>query len=208
MSDSPGLKEWFALRRQAIHDKVECHEILRRNGFSFRHTSDREEQFACPFHGKDEKPSARVYPSGPQSFSHVYCFVCKPSPPWDAIALWKKFSGEDKKHHTILSELEKTFRIEVPPIPDGTDLPKEPSVNDKKREEFEHLLEACEVRLIDAKTQYRQINDMTGYLAAGSILDKASYQTSTGDLNYIEGLALLNKLMQKIGERIRSCPEP
>lgn len=203
---SPQVKEWYALRRKAIHEKVECHEILRRNGFGFKHTSDREEQFSCPFHGKDEKPSARVYPSNPQSRSHVYCFVCKPSPSWDAIALWKKFSGEDKGHHAILSEIEKAFGIEVPPMPEGSALPKQPSIDEAKQAELERLLEACEVRLLDAREDYRQLGDMSGYLVAGSILDKVTSQIGQGDLNFSEGLVILQKLRQKIGERIR-CQE-
>lgn len=208
MADSPQLKEWFALRRRAIHEKVECHEILRRNGFTFKHSSLREEQVSCPFHGRDEDPSARVYPTTPQSFSHVYCFVCKPSPPWDAISLWRKFSGEEKKHHAILTELERTFGIEPPPIPEGGLSPKEPTVDESQKEDFERLLNACEVRLRDSRTQYQQLEDMSGYLLAGSILDKATFQVSTGALSYGEGLQVLHKLLQKIGEKVRSCPEP
>lgn len=194
------------MRRRTIKEKVECHEVLRRNGFSFRHSSDQEEQFSCPFHGRDEKPSARVFPSEGQNHSHVYCFVCKPSPPWDAISLWKKFSGDDKKHHTILSELEKAFGIEAPPIPDGTKLPQGPTHDELKKDEFGTLLEACETRLIDSKVDYHRFGDLRGYLMVGSVLDKANYQTAHGHMAYGEGVLLLHKVMQKIAERIRGCP--
>jgi len=194
------LNAWFGLRKKAIHDRVTVHDILKRNGVSFRHVADREEQFSCPFHGKDEKPSARAFPSTPQSPSHVWCFVCRER--WDAIGLWKKYSGEEKKFHQILSEIEKAYNIVPPPIPEGG-LIDAPSADDTAKARFDTLYELCESRLKDAREVYVAKNDSNGYLIAGSMLDKIYSKTSVGQLTYPKANELLRQLIDKIGGRIR-----
>jgi hypothetical protein len=201
MADETAIKAWYAIRTKAIHERVTAHDILRRNGVSFRHTGDREEQFSCPFHGKDENPSARVYPSSPRSPSHVWCFVCRER--WDVIALWKKYSGgENKSFHRLLSELEKLYGIETPAVPEGA-FDRGVSVSDQDKHEFERLYGVCELRLKGAREDYVRLADMNGYLVAGSILDKVYYQVGEGTLTHRDGLNILNRLMVKIGERVR-----
>lgn len=195
------VKVWYDLRKKAIHEKVGVHDILRNNGIKFRHMGDREEQFSCPFHGKDEKPSARAFPTTPQSPSHVWCYVCRER--WDAISLWKKYSGdESKSFHRVLSEIEKHYNITPPPVPEGG-FKNLPSVDDQQKADFERIYRACEERLISERGAYVEMGDMNGYLVAGSILDKALHQIGDGQLGYRDGTELMKKLMQKIGERIR-----
>lgn len=198
---SEETKAWYALRIKNIHEKVSVHDILRLNGIQFKHVGDREEQFSCPFHGKDEKPSARVFPSDANSHSHVWCYVCKER--WDAIALWKKYSGEEKKFHAILSEIEKHYGIPTPPIPKGGTR-QTPSTDERQKTAWEQFYRACEDRLLSVRDSYVAKQDMQGYLLAGSILDKALHQVSEGRLTFGEGLEVMRRLMQKIGERVRA----
>ncbi len=195
------IKIWYDLRKKAIHERVGVHDILRRQGIKFRHTGDREEQFSCPFHGKDEKPSARAFPTDPRSPSHVWCYVCRER--WDVIALWKKYYGEDKKFHAVLSEIEKQYGIVTPPIPEGA-FKSQPSGNEQQKLDFERIYQACEDRLIAEREAYVGMGDMNGYLVAGSILDKAYFQIAEGQLSYVAGVELMRKLMKRIGERVRS----
>ncbi len=201
---SPEIKAWYQLRIKAIHTRATAHDILRRNGVELKHSGDREEQIRCPFHGKDDKPSARVYPSAPNSPSHTWCYVCKER--LDAIGLWKKYyGGEDKSFHSILAEMERHYGIQAPPIPeDARRLPVDSS--EKDRTEFERMCDACERRLKDTRADYARLNDMVGFLSAGSILDRALYQTSEGNLSFAEGTELLKRLMQRIGEKVRGVP--
>ena len=205
MADEAAIKAWYGMRTRAIHERVTVHDILRRNGVSFRHTGDREEQVSCPFHGKDENPSARVYPSTPRSPSHVWCFVCRER--WDAISLWKKYSGgEDKTFHQLLTELEKLYGLQTPPVPEGAFDRGNGGIPDAERlkQEFESYYALVERRLIDVRSDYEKLNDMTGYLVAGSVLDKVYHQTSEGHLTFKDGLDVLQRLLKKIGEKIRS----
>ncbi len=202
--DEEAIKAWYNIRTKAIHDRVTVHDILRRNGVSFRHTGDREEQFSCPFHGKDESPSARVYPSSPRSPSHVWCFVCRER--WDAIALWKKYSGGEKSFHRLLSELEKLYNITTPPVPEGAYDKGGLSATEQEKAEFERLYGVCEQRLTGARDDYVRLQDMNGYLVAGSVLDKVYYQVGEGTLSARDGLDILKRLITRIGERIRGGP--
>lgn len=198
------IKAWYAMRTRAVHERVTVHDILRRNGVSFRHTGDREEQVSCPFHGKDENPSARVYPTTPRSPSHVWCFVCRER--WDAISLWKKYSdGEGKSFHRLLSELEKLYNIETPPVPEGAFDRNGGGASDteQSKQAFEAYYALVERRLVDVRSDYVKLGDMNGYLVAGSILDKVYHQTSEGQLGFKEGHEVLERLLKKIGEKIR-----
>jgi hypothetical protein len=200
MAENESIKAWYAIRIKAIHAKASAHDLLRRHGVQFKNTGDREEQFSCPFHGKDTNPSARIYPESPNSPSHVWCFVCRER--WDVIALWKKFYGADKKFHGLLRDIERYYGIVTPPVPEGA---YETVVDDTDSQAFDHLYEACEDRLRSVRDDYVRVDDMKGYLLVGSILDKAFHQTNEGKLTFKEGVDLLSKLVIKIRERVQSA---
>jgi hypothetical protein len=199
------LKAWFEHRVRAIHDKVTVYDILRRNGVSLKHSTDRIEQISCPFHGKDENPSARIYPGDAKSPAHIWCFVCRER--WDAISLWKKFGGDEtKKFHQVLSEMEKTFGITPPSISNEAftqGLPQDSRV----QENFERLYRACEERLLSVRDDYKSFDDMIGYLTVGSVLDKITFGITEGKISFQVGCDLLSQLRQRIAERIRKGHE-
>ena len=49
--------------------------------------SDNPQQVSCPFHGKDEHPSMRVYPAT----NTAYCFVCKRA--YNPVAVYALYNG-------------------------------------------------------------------------------------------------------------------
>lgn len=194
---------WFQARIEQIHRTVSAYDVLLRHGVSLKGSGAREEQFSCPFHGVDRKPSARFYPESARSPSHAWCFVCQER--WDAIALWRKFNGgETSTFSRALSEIERTFGLEVPDQPE--DMAKG-RPKDSALEEFDTILAACEGRLRTAKTAYRKLDDMMGYLSASSIIDKVSFRVDERILTPAQGTEALRRLMDKIGEKIRACPD-
>lgn len=109
-------RAWVSQRIEAIKSRVSAHEVLRRGGVDLRKGDDEEEQFSCPFHGQDRRPSARVYPADANNLSHAWCFVCQER--WDAITLWRKFNGGEDKHFTqVLAEIERAYGLETPELP-------------------------------------------------------------------------------------------
>jgi hypothetical protein len=202
---SEELKAWFKSRVETINSKVTVYDILRRQGIALRHTTDRLEQIPCPFHGKDEHPSARVYPADAKSPSHIWCFVCREH--WDAIRLWKKFGGdESKKFHQVLCELEKAFNITPPEVSReafSSSSAAASTPDAASKETFERLYASCESRLLSVQGDFRSANDMAGYLLIGSILDKLFYSVTEGTTPFGKGIEVLTVLRQKISDRIR-----
>lgn len=197
---------WIKLRLEAIHRKISAHDVLTRNGVNVGFREDREEQFACPFHGQDSKPSARLYPADARSYSHAWCFVCKER--WDAVTLWQKFNGgtDDKTFTRTLTEIERAYGLETPAMPEGAALVNFEPTNGIL-DEFEALYAVTESRLIRSKGAYKYLSDMVGYLAAGSVLDKLRTQIEECQMSPKTGIEVLKQLLIKIGGKERQCPE-
>lgn len=193
--------EWLRQRVETIHQKVTVHDVLRHCGVALQ--SDGEEQFSCPFHGVDAKPSARVYPEGARSRSHAWCFVCQER--WDAISLWKKFNpGDGKTFSRVLTEIEKAFNVAAPQMPSGATFRQEHT--DTGLEAFEAVYKATERRLWEVRGAYRQLDDMTGYLSAGQVLDKVRYRVDNRQMTPKRGEEVLRELLARIAKKVRTCP--
>lgn len=195
---------WFRLRVEAIHEMVSAFDVLRRNGVELKQTADnRGEQIQCPFHGRDQKPSAKVHPAEATAPSHVWCYVCRQQ--WDAISLWRKFNGgEEKPFGQVLSEIESAYGIKTPEIPEDAifDSPR----TDTALEEFLVLFEVCDSRLRDSKPAYQHLGDRNAFFAAGSVLDKVHHQVTSRKMPTSKGLEILRQVLNKIGEKERACP--
>jgi hypothetical protein len=200
-------KQWIQGRVAAIHQRVSAYEVLVRHGVKLRTGGDREEQFSCPFHGQDRKPSARVYPAGARSPSHAWCFVCQER--WDSIAIWSKFNGgEDKPFSRVLMEMEQVYGLETPKPPKDLTFAN-PEAN-KDLDDFDALYDACQNRLKydgPAYRAYKAIDDMNGFLVGGSVLDKVKSQVDDCKLSPASAMKILRQLLDRIGEKTRACPE-
>jgi len=196
-------QQWIQERVAAIHQRVSAYEVLVHHGVNLRSGGTREEQFSCPFHGQDRKPSARVYPEDARSPSHAWCFVCQER--WDSIAIWRKFNGgEDKPFSRALMEMEQAYGLETPKLP--KDLTFETPEVDKAFDEFDALYEICESRLRKARSAYKAIDDLNGFLVAGSILDKVRSQVDSCKLAPVAAMQILRQLLDRVGEKVRACP--
>lgn len=202
--DEASRKAWSAWLKQRVAEinrRVTAHEVLRRGGVSIE--GDDVEQFSCPFHGVDTKPSARVYPSDARSPSHAWCFVCQER--WDVIALWKKFHPGDKSFSRVIKEIESAFGIAA------SEMPKDAIFVSNKGSEsleaFDTLCRAAEGRLLEVRGEYRRLEDLKGYLAAGQILDRLRFQVDNSRMDPEKGQKVLEKLLEKIAAKVRGCPE-
>lgn len=201
-------REWMKNRIGQIHRNISAFDVLQRRGISLVSTSNREEQFSCPFHGADKKPSARIYPESARSPSHAWCFVCQER--WDAIQLWRKFNGDSSEipFSRTLAEMEQAFGLQK------LDMPRELWATDAKEDEtdrliqeFEDLYDVCENRLRLARNAYKKLDDMTGYLSASSVLDKIRHRVEHFQTDPEKGQVVLRQLLTKIGEKVQLCPD-
>lgn len=192
--------EWYQQRVAAVHARVSAYDILRRHGVQLKQASDnQEEQFKCPFHGADNKPSARIHPATNESPSHAWCFVCR-EPRWDAIGLWRKFGGGEMSFGQALAEIEREFGIKPPEMPETLSGP----ARDPAYTAFLELHEVCERRLQLARPDYERHDDMLGFLTAGSVLDKVLSFVETKKLSASKAIEVLERLRERIGEKIRA----
>lgn len=194
--------EWLKQRVDAIHDKVTAHDVLRNGGVELS-SNDGVEQFRCPFHGHDNKPSARVYPEDARTRSHAWCFVCQER--WDILALWRKFNAADEMpFSSVVASIEREYGLTPP------EMPKEATIRAPKSnhalEAFEKLYTACENRLRSSRDSYQRLGDMRGFLSAGAVLDKLYHKVGDGAMTPGQGEEVLRKLLDRIGAKVRSVP--
>lgn len=193
-------KQWFRERIDAIHTRVTAYDVLRMHSVDLSQASeDREEQFSCPFHGEDKKPSARVYPARDNNPSHAWCFVCQ-EPGWDVIGLWRKFNN--LSFGQALNRLEREFNLPTLEAPRGI---SEPSKVDENLAAFKRTYLHCESRLLSCKSVYRKQEDMRGYLNAGSILDRTKFKVDNNLWTPERGVSVLLALFERIRIKTKTC---
>ena len=188
------FRRWIEARAEAVRDSISVYDVLGRNGVILK-GDGREEQISCPFHGADNKPSCRVYPESVRGPSGAWCFVCQER--WDAIALWRKYSGSEIKFTRVLAEMEKAFGILPPESPPPLQYEDDPI--DPDMLEVDKLFDLCETRLKGARGSF----DMVSYLTIGSILDRLDYQVNEGKTSFVAAKGILNKVKDKIGAKVR-----
>lgn len=196
------VREWIQTRISRIHERVTLYDVLRKNGVTLDY-EDRASQFSCPFHGKDTNPSARAYPADGAGPSHAWCFVCQER--WDAISIWKKFNGSEKKFTRVLTEIEIAFGLTRPEFPDELKALGEDQAAEAAEENFEvfHQLErACENRLVTGKKAFT----MKAYASAVSLLERVGTRVLDRRMSHQEGEGRLRSLLDNISKRRRDCP--
>lgn len=194
------FRRWIQARIEAIHRQVTAYDVLRRNGVSLRNGGAREEQFACPFHGRDNKPSVRYHPESNRGPSHAWCFVCQER--WDCIALYKKFEGFEGKFTQLLAMIERDNGLTAPegPPPEAHGEDEEALAQDA---EVHSLLGICERRLLAAK----ELFDMKAYLVLGTILDRLYGSLDDRRVLPLKAKETIRLVLDKIGQRERACPD-
>jgi hypothetical protein len=195
LAHKESVRAWIQLRIRNIHDRVSAHDVLRRFGVELRYEgSDHTEQFSCPFHGVDRKPSARVYPSDGTGPSGAWCFVCQER--WDAISLWRKYTDETRPFTQVLADMEREYGIAVPEAPRG---PIKASNESELPEDLIRLMRACEGRLRAEKAAF----EPKAHLTLGVLLDRVHFQVRTGHIPHKEAEIRLRRILDKIGEKVR-----
>lgn len=189
------VKQWLTDRVNNINARVSAADVLSRHGVPLRKNGGAQEQISCPFHGTDRHPSARYYPESGESRSGVYCYVCRKR--WDAVGLWKQFTGEEK-FSKLLFEIEKAFGIETPEFSFDQDVEDE---YDPLKDEVEHLFDACENRLREYKTSF----DMAAHLKLGSLLDQLRFRLDRGAASLPDTRDRLLQILAKIGQKVRAA---
>ena len=195
------FRDWTALRKETLLDKVKAHDVLRHFGVALKFGgSEHREQIPCPFHD-DTHPSAGVYPDEGSTPSGLFCFTCFGGKRKDIFALWKAFKGDDgMKWLQVLRGLEEAFGIEASKAPTLSHENYE-SLRGPSEEEVDvqDLLNVCERRLRDAKSNFQ----MGGFMVVGQCLDRLHYRIEKKLINLSDAKSVIRKILDKISEKMR-----
>lgn len=193
IAKTDAYKQWVRARVAAIHERISAADVLRQNGVRLRYGGNKPEQISCPFHGKDNRPSARFHPGEGRSPSGIWCFVCNKR--WDAIGLWREFAGFEGSFGGLLRTIERAYGIDPPDAPAlQADEPEEDV-------ELAQLFEACERRLRNGKRAFT----LDSFAVVSSVLERLYFRTEKGTIAAGEAKAILRKTLDRIGEKERAC---
>jgi len=104
-SDDKG--KWKAVREKIKREYSAFQALTEHSTIEQLVNQNEPTQIPCPFHGPDNKPSARYYPD--DGSGHVYCFVCREN--WDSIALYSRFNSISYGQATV--QLANRFGIDL-----------------------------------------------------------------------------------------------
>ena len=190
--------QWMTSRTETVHEVISAADVLGRYGVKLQYDGGRAEQMFCPFHGNTNTPAARYHPADTKSPDHVWCFVCNKR--WDCIALYREFEnfGTEAKFSAVLRSLERAFGIIPPEMPAVIEEEHE----DYERADIEAKMAICETRLKAGRKAF----DMRGYLMVGSILDRLRWSFDNGKVDVPVARQTIERVLAKIGEKVRACP--
>lgn len=102
--------------KELILETVDMAKVMLDYGVKFVYdpTLSEEAQYHCPFHGKDNKPSSRLYKATKSS----YCWVCKKR--WNVISF--VMDKESMSFSRALTYIVRKYGIDVSSIPDEPDI--------------------------------------------------------------------------------------
>ena len=119
-----------------ILEHVDLAEVMLEYDVSFVfHPGNADEvQYRCPFHGKDNKPSARYY----RHTQTCYCWYCKKS--WNVIEFIKE--KEVLNYYQALKYIPTKYKLDLSSIPDEPEF-----VEEKKEKEKVPVLSETDIRM-------------------------------------------------------------
>jgi len=194
---SDAYKAWVSERIETLKSRVNAFDILRYNNVDLKSEGDRAEQIHCPFHGTDNKPSARVYPGSGTSPSGVWCYTCRER--WDIFKLWKKFEQrEDMRFTEVLLGLERAFGVLTPDMPQEGHYtlkagPSEEEIDAKD------LLQVCERRLRQNRDHFKP----NGFFLLGHLLDELHAAYESKSVPTLQIIRSSQAILDKIGSKVR-----
>jgi hypothetical protein len=203
MADTPqdeSRKAWIRDRVWQVKRTVTVYDMLRRNGIELSQvTDDREEQIQCPFHGVDNKPSARLYPPTDENPSGgIWCFVCQER--WDIFGLWKKFKGDpDLPFMQVLKGIEVEWGISPAQAPESTYEAQHAPVRNDELEKFQGRWNLANDRLGWAKEAYQAKPDgLKQFLLHGQALDKVRWAVEEKKMTCHDGEPVVARVLELI----------
>jgi len=198
---NPEIREWIARRVAAVRESYSAFSCLTEKGIELPDEST-PFQVSCPFHGADNRPSARYYPREGSKHDYLRCFKCREN--WDCINLLAKFNG--LRFMDALQDLERRFHIKIPKKPDAPEI-VEPTERDShyvsdQWQDVPRMLKLLEGKLARLKLKC----SMTDYIKFCRVLDAVEWDFNKVNKSTPAMADILKKLLIKMDE-VMSLPD-
>lgn len=178
--------------KDLIIEKVPLADVMVSYGVEFIYNPVRvsEAQLKCPFHGRDTKPSARLY----NNTNSFFCWVCRKS--WDVIAFI--MDKENFTYRQALNYIVNRFKVDISSIPDKPTLDLKtmalPSQGDITSENYEDNKKVLFKKVYKNLLEVKKKIPFDKYKALCGIYCHVRYKDHCGD----ETLETLKKIEDKI----------
>jgi len=189
-------QEWVARRIMAVRERFSAYDALMERGVDSIPDDTTPTQIQCPFHGADNRPSARYYPRSGGKHDYVRCFKCREN--WDSISLLSKYQG--LRFMDALVALERRFHIQIPKRPEGPEI-VEPAergsqyVSDKWAD-TPRMISMMETKLL----RIRDKCNLTDYIKFCRVLDAIDWDYEKIQKTVPAMTQALRKLMERMDE--------
>lgn len=191
----PEIREWISRRVAAVRETYSAFSCLTEKGIELPDEST-PFQVSCPFHGADNRPSARYYPREGGKHDYLRCFKCREN--WDCINLLAKFNG--LRFMDALQDLERRFHIKIPKKPDAPEI-VEPTERDSNYvsdqwQDVPRMLKLLEGKLARVKPKC----SLTDYVKFCRVLDAVEWDFNKVNKSTPAMADILKKLLGKMDE--------
>jgi hypothetical protein len=187
--EKTSVQEWIARRASAVRKAYTAYDALVENGIDSVPDQTTPTQISCPFHGKDNRPSARYYPASGSHSDYVRCYTCKEN--WDSINLLAKFRG--LRFMQALSDLERRYGIKIQRHPEENliDAPSERKSSYQSTEwnDIPRVLKLLESKLVRLRDKVAMLD----FIKWCRVLDAVQW-----DLEHDGPNESMSKVLQKL----------
>ncbi len=193
--EKTSVQEWIQRRVAAVRENYTAFQCITERGIEVPDDST-PYQIPCPFHGADNRPSARYYPKSGHKNDYVRCFKCKEN--WDSINLYSKFNG--KRFMDALQDLERRFRIKIPQRPESPEITEPAERKDSYVSNLWQDVPRVLALIEDKLIRVREKCSLTDYVRFCRVMDAVQWDFDKVGKSLPAMSAALQKLMKRIDE--------
>jgi hypothetical protein len=188
-------KDLFNQRVETVLRSYSAYTALAEGGVPMSSKESVSFQMKCPWHGKDNRPSARFYSGGCSEKSRFYCFKCQMG--LNAVGIYSKFNN--LSFVDALKKLESRFGI-IPKQSSqepSSEVWKDYNYTSSKWDDLVSLIEVCENKL---KSLNKRCS-LQSYIRFCRVIDHVSYDyKNNGSKQTVDMVFALRTLLDQMSE--------
>jgi DNA primase len=157
---------------ELIVENLDFATVMEEYNVEFKHSPHiaSEVQMKCPFHGADNKPSARLY----NATKSCFCWVCRKS--WDVVSFIQEKEGMYYKQ--VLNYIPNRYHIDISSIPDSPTIELKEKIIEEKNVDFKHI--RSNIVTLRQKIPFEKYNALCAVYSISRYIDSQGVDVSLG----------------------------